>query len=96
MTAITDPSRLSALLKYFKSFSILRDIWHIKGLKRESEISGETLRSTIRTSQQPNPKSGPKNLIKPRSAVVIGSADPLKFRSESRIRAKISTKSADP
>ena len=53
MTAITDPSRLSALLKYFKSLSILRDIWHIKGLKRESEISGETLRSTIRTSQQP-------------------------------------------
>ena len=26
-----------------------------------------------------NPKSGPKNWIKPRSAVIIGSADPLNF-----------------
>ena len=43
-----------------------------------------------------NPKSGPKIWIKPRSAVIIGSADPLKFRSESTIRAKIFTKSTDP
>ena len=28
--------------------------------------------------------------------MIIGSADPLKFRSESRIRAKVFTKSADP
>ena len=61
MTAITDPLRLSALLKYFKSFSILRDIWHIKGLKRESEISGETLRSTI---QQPKSKIRAQKLDK--------------------------------
>ena len=64
--------------------------------KRKGEISGGTLRSTIRTSNNQNPKSGPKNWIKSRSAVIIGSADPLKFRSESRIRAKIFPKSADP
>ena len=43
-----------------------------------------------------NPKSGPKHRLKPRSAVITGSADPLKFGSKSRIQAKIFTKSADP
>ena len=58
------PVTLKCVTKvHFKSFSLLRDIWHIKGLKRECEISGETLRSTIQTSQQPKSKiqnPGPK------------------------------------
>ena len=50
-------------------------------------------------SDPPNnlfPKSGPKDWIKPWSAVIMGSADPLKFRSESRIRSNIFRKSAEP
>ena len=73
---------------------IFSTTWHLahkRSKKRKWDFRGNV------EIHDPNfPKSGPKNLIKPRSAVVIGSADPLKFRSESRIRAKILTKSADP
>ena len=53
-------------------------------------------KSKLELPNNQNPKSGPQNWIKPRSAVIIGCADPLQFQSESRIRAKIFTKSADP
>ena len=64
--------------------------------KRGSEIPGERWDPRSELLNNQNPQSGPKNWIKPRSAVIIGSADPFKSRSESRIRAKTFTKSTDP
>ena len=90
--AITNPSRLSALLFVV----IFSTAGHPAHKKEKVRFPGECWdpRSELPNSQ--NPQSGPKIWIKPRSAVIIGSTDPLKFRSESRIRAKIFTKSCDP
>ena len=43
-----------------------------------------------------SPKSGLKKWMNPQSAAIARSTDPLKLRSESEIRAKIFSKSADP
>ena len=78
---------------------IFSTAWHLahRRSKREKvRFPGKRWDPWSELPNNQNPKSQPKNWIKPRSAVVIGSADPLKFRSESRIRAKILTKSADP
>jgi len=78
---------------------IFSTAWHLahRRSKREKvRFPGKRWDPRSELPNNQNPKSEPKNWIKPRSAVVIGSADPLKFRSESTIRAKILTKSADP
>ena len=84
-SAITDLSCLSTSL-FLVIFSTLAH-------EREKSTS---LRSTAELPNNQNPKSGPKDWIKSRSIVIIGSSDPFKFCSESRIRAKIFTKSAYP
>ena len=91
-SAITDPSRISALL----FLVIFSTAWHRYIRKRKVSFPGRRWDPRSALANNQNPKSGPKIWIKPRSAVIIGSADPLKFPSESTIRAKIFTKSADP
>ena len=92
ITAITEPSRLSASL-LLVIFSIA---WHSAHNREKVKFPGEHWDPRSELPNNQNPQCGPKSWMKPRSAVIIGSADPKKFRSESRIRAKIFTKSADP
>ena len=91
-SAITDPSHISAL----PFLVIFSTAWHRYIRKRKVSFPGRCCDPRSALANNQNPKSGPIIWIKPRSAVIIGSADPLKFRSESTIRAKIFTKSTDP
>ena len=91
-SGITDPSRSSASL----FLVIFSTALHPATKRGKVRFPGESWDPRSEVPNNQNPKSGPIIWIKPRSAVIIGSADPLKFRSESRIRAKIFTKSANP
>ena len=80
------------------------DAWHAESLVCDKKIYSHTQkqrfsddRSDLRSElpREKNKKSGPKKSMKPRTAAILGSANTLKFRSESQIWVKKFSESAD-
>ena len=69
---------------------IFSTAWHPAPKRERVRFPGERWDPRSELPNNQNPNSGLKNRIKPRSAVIIGSSDPLKFPSDSRIRLKYS------
>ena len=82
-SAITDPSRWGVLL----FLVIFSTAWHLAHKREKVRFAGEQWDPPSKFPDNQNSKSGPKIWIKSWSSVIIGS------RSESRIWAKIFTKS---
>lgn len=104
VTVVTDKSANTADVPLATCHSVLLaivryyfpDAWHAVSLVRDKKKSRNNAFLTFVQIHDPrselpdkqNPKSGPKKLIEPRTAAISGSENPLKFRSESEIRAK--------
>ena len=79
----------------FVIISLMRDMqWVSSGRDKKNthtqkqRISDNLFDPRFELPLKQNPKSGPKKLMKLRIAASSGSANPLKFRSESEIQAK--------
>ena len=78
-----DGHHVTSLLSASLSLVIHSTAWHAVHKREKVKCPGKSWDSRSELSNNPNPKSGPKNWIKPRSAVII------KYLPNPRIRRTI-------